>query len=209
MYYLRNRSQLFKGGFTLFLGLLFVIATLIDDVRGSLLPPSLACAGLFLSAWVFFFSPSMHVTSEGIFVRNWLRLIRVPWATYQGYKSRYGLVIVTEKKEYPVSSFPGSGGLSQGREQISEARRSKNNWDRNPWLKPSDSLQWASMKQARWALDSAAREVGAHEGPVPEKVRIKESAVSGPQASVTWNMSALAGLAASVLCFVWASFLIF
>lgn len=205
MYYLRNRSQIFKGLLTSFLGVFFVVATLIDEVSSPLLIPLLICVGLLLCAWVFFFQPSVRFDSHGIQLHNWLRSIHVPWSAYRGYKSRYGLVIVSAVAEYPVACYPGSGGLSKGREHINQARGK----EIIPWLKPSQNLQWAQMKQARWALDAAAKEAGAYAEPVPERVKNLETSFSGDHPIVTWNSASLAAAATALFCFLLALFLMF
>lgn len=161
MYYLRNRSQATKAGAFFLFGVLVIVATFLDEVQGSFVPPVLLAVGVWLLASSVYVRPSLRMDDAGLHASNWIYDIHVPWSAYRGYRSLYGLVAVTADAEIPIAAFPGSGGIVSGRQQIADRRREGDSYVSDPWVRASDKQQWVTARQARHAIDAKAKEVGS------------------------------------------------
>ncbi len=125
VYLLRNRSQFVKGGALVIFGFIVFAISLIDSNRVSLIPPILIIVGICGFAVGFFFLPYLSVDASGILTVNWLRTITIPWAAYRGVSSRFGLEILSDDgARNSVACFPGSGGISVGRDRLGGPRPS-------------------------------------------------------------------------------------
>ncbi len=125
-YVLRNRSQIIKGVVLCMIGLVFVIATLIEGTRlVTLIPPLLVCGGAIGTAAVLYFLPAVTLDTAGVTVRNWVRSVRIPWSEFTGVENRYDTAVLSSVRGVPhrdtVASFPGSGGITRGRDRLSDS----------------------------------------------------------------------------------------
>lgn len=150
-YILRNRSQALKGYLLILLGVALLVVTAIDPVNGSYVPPGLAALGLAGIAASVFILPRLIVSSEGIEAQNWLFRVQIPWNHYRELDTRFGMYIVSSDHKDVVASYPASGGISKGREQLGPKHRIGSSAKNSPALPLHTSgtrKHWADMQQA-------------------------------------------------------------
>ncbi|MDU0969174.1 MAG: hypothetical protein E7A62_04155 [Actinomycetaceae bacterium] len=67
---------------------------------------------LFVITWLLWAAPMATLTPEGIRVVNTWRISDVPWSAVRGTRTHFGLVIVTDERQVPVSACPARSGLA-------------------------------------------------------------------------------------------------
>ena len=126
IYRLRSSGQYVKFVFALIFIALFMLSLYLDPNTHGFFPPILIGAGLVLIAYVFFIMPSLLLDRDGMKIHNWFVDRTLSWRDFDKIDSRFGLHIISADASDPVSSYPGSGGLTRGRERMGSSPLAKN-----------------------------------------------------------------------------------
>lgn len=151
IYRLRSTSQFVKAIFlVLFFGI-FMVATYIDPNSAGIHGPIIVLVGGLLITYVFFYQPALLLDRDGITAINWFTNRSVSWKDFQELDTRLGMHIVSSAHSDIVSSYPGSGGLSRGRQALPVGSRFGKSKESQSYIRLVDSGQHqhrASMKEA-------------------------------------------------------------
>ena len=156
-YVLRNRSQVLKGILLIIFGAVLVVVTAFDPVEASYLPPGLAALGLVGIASSVFILPRVVVSPAGVETRNWMFRVAVPWNHYRELETKFGMYLVSTDTKDVVASYPGSGGISKGREELGEKHRLGRSTPKSaslPLHTEGSVRHWADMNQAIGLVES-------------------------------------------------------
>jgi len=121
IYRLRSLGQYVKFTGVLLFTALFMLSLYIDPNVDGVFPPIIVGAGIALIASVFFLMPCLLLDRDGIRIQNWFVDRWISWRHYTELDTRFGMHIVSDGHSDPVSSYPGSGGLTRGRERMSSS----------------------------------------------------------------------------------------
>lgn len=125
IYRLRSSGQYVKFVLALVFIALFMLSLYLDPNTHGFFPPILIGAGLTLIAYVFFIMPSLLLDRDGVTIHNWFVDRWLSWRDFVEIDSRFGLHIISTDASDPVSAYPGSGGLTRGRERMSSSPLAK------------------------------------------------------------------------------------
>lgn len=161
IYRLRSTGQYVKFTISLIFVALFTLSLYLDPNTEGFLPPLIIAFGAGLIAYVFFFQPTLILDRDGITIQNWFVDRELSWKDYESLDTRFGMHIVSEGHSDPVSSYPGSGGLTRGREQLSARSPLAKSEPKQTYIPVHDSGQHSlqpSLKEASSLIARMARE---------------------------------------------------
>lgn len=161
IYRLRSTGQFIRFGVSLIFIALFVISLYIDPASEGVLAPLIIAAGATLIAYVFFLQPALRLDRDGIHIQNWFVDRWISWRDYDTLDTRFGMHIVSADHSDPVSSYPGSGGLARGREQLKPGNPLAKSEPKRNYIPVHDAGQYSlhpPMREASSLISRMARE---------------------------------------------------
>lgn len=162
IYRLRSTGQYTKLVLLLFFFLFIVVSLYLDPYSEGFFPPLVFALGGILVAYVFFYQPHVLLTRDGITAANWFFDRSVSWKDYDQLDMRYGMYIMSEGGHSDaVSSYPGTGGIAKGREQLSPSSPLAKTQKQEKYIRIHESGQYnhtASQKEASSLINRMAKE---------------------------------------------------
>ncbi|AZN30815.1 hypothetical protein EJO69_11265 [Flaviflexus salsibiostraticola] len=161
IYRLRSTGQYVRFGVSLVFIALFVASLYIDPATEGFFPPLIIALGAVLIVFIFFYQPALHLDRDGLHIQNWFVDRWVSWRDYDTLDTRFGMQILSPGNSDPVSSFPGSGGLTRGREQLRPGNPLAKSEPKHTYIPVHDAGQHTlvpSIREASSLISRMARE---------------------------------------------------
>ncbi len=161
IYRLRSTGQYVKFVIALIFIALFVLSLYLDPNTDGFFPPIIIALGAGLVAYVFFYLPTLYLDRDGLHIHNWFMDRVLSWRDFEKLDTRFGMHIISADASDPVTCYPGTGGLTQGRKMLTTSSPLARSEPKQTYIPVHESGQYnlqPSLNEASSLITRMAKE---------------------------------------------------